>query len=89
MKWSNNLTGGPTILPAKPMNLEFGGLFKKREIQTNTWSRGAMAECRIPDPQKVHQLEKTWIWDKTARKGKAIVVNACLRLFRERGYRFP
>ncbi|MDD4996540.1 MAG: hypothetical protein PHI99_00165 [Syntrophales bacterium] len=76
-------------MAAIPLNLELGGLIEKREFQINTWSRAVMAECTLPNPQKVHQLEKTGIWGEAGRQGKAMVVSVCLRFFRERGYRFP
>ena len=76
-------------MAAIPLNLELGGLIEKREFQINTWSRAVMAGCTLPNPQKVHQLEKTGIWGEAGRQGKAMVVSVCLRFFRERGYRFP
>lgn len=48
---------------------------ERREFNLNTWSRGVLAECTVPNPQTVHPLETTGIWGEAVRQRRAIVVN--------------
>lgn len=48
---------------------------RKGEFQLNTYSRGTLAECNIPNPKMVYRLDHTGIWGEAVRQGKAIVVN--------------
>jgi PAS domain S-box-containing protein len=47
----------------------------KRELTLNTWSKEAMAQCRIPNPSTVYQLEQTGIWGEAVRERRPLLIN--------------
>lgn len=48
----------------------------------NTWSREALKECALTDPQTCYALERTGIWGEDVRRRRAIVVNDYSRRIR-------
>jgi len=47
----------------------------KKQFTLNAWSREAMEECAVRDPEKVYDLSRTGLWGETVRQRKAILVN--------------
>jgi len=45
------------------------------EFRLNSWSKAAMSECAVTDPQTVYQLSRTGIWGEAVRQRRAILVN--------------
>ena len=41
----------------------------------HAWSRGVMADCSIPDPQRTCSLDRAGLWGEVVRQRRAIVVN--------------
>ncbi len=58
---------------------EFGYIYhydeSKKEFTLNTWSKGVMEACTIPDQPTVYRLESTGIWGEAVRQAKPIIVN--------------
>lgn len=48
---------------------------KTKQFTLNTWSKGAMKECDITEPQTIYDLHGTGIWGEAVRQRKAIVIN--------------
>ena len=46
-----------------------------RRLILNSWSKGAMKQCEVTEPQTVYELDKTGIWGEAVRQKKAIIVN--------------
>ena len=45
------------------------------EFRLNSWSKAAMSECAVTEPQTVYQLARTGIWGEAVRQRCAILVN--------------
>lgn len=48
---------------------------KTEEFTLNTWSKSAINECYIKDPQTVYKLKDTGIWGEAIRQRKTITIN--------------
>jgi PAS domain S-box-containing protein len=48
---------------------------KTRQLTLNSWSKEAMRECLITEPQTVYDLDKTGVWGEAVRQRKPIVLN--------------
>ncbi len=48
---------------------------ERREFLLHSWSKAVMAACRIPDMQRVYQLDKTGVWGEAVRQRRPIVLN--------------
>jgi len=46
-----------------------------QEFTMNSWSKDAMKECAIVEPQTVYSLDKTGIWGEAVRQRKPILIN--------------
>lgn len=46
-----------------------------RRFIVNTWSKGAMDACRIPDPQTTFELGTTGLWGEAVRQAKPFMIN--------------
>ena len=46
-----------------------------RRLILNSWSKGAMKQCEVTEPQTVYELDKTGLWGEAVRQKKAIIVN--------------
>ncbi|PLX20262.1 MAG: hypothetical protein C0599_09380, partial [Salinivirgaceae bacterium] len=48
---------------------------KTEQFSLFSWSKEAMKECNIEDPQSIFKLEKTGIWGDAVREKRAIIIN--------------
>lgn len=48
---------------------------QRKEFTLNTWSKDAMEECAVSNPQTIYKLEKTGIWGEAVRQRRPIIVN--------------
>jgi two-component system, chemotaxis family, CheB/CheR fusion protein len=46
-----------------------------REFTLNSWSRDAMKECAVADPQSCYRLDTTGIWGEVVRQRRPIILN--------------
>ena len=46
-----------------------------RQFTLNTWSKGVMPACAIPEPQTIYQLDQTGLWGEAVRQARPIMVN--------------
>ena len=46
-----------------------------RQFTLNTWSKGVMPACTIPEPQTIYQLDQTGLWGEAVRQARPIMVN--------------
>ena len=43
-----------------------------RQFTLNTWSKGVMPACAIPEPQTIYQLDQTGLWGEAVRQARPI-----------------
>ncbi len=48
---------------------------KKRQFTLNSWSKAAMAVCKITEPQTTYDLDKTGLWGEAVRQARPIIQN--------------
>lgn len=48
---------------------------EKREFTLFSWSKEAMEDCKIAEPQTVYSLEKTGLWGEAVRQRRPIIMN--------------
>ena len=48
---------------------------EKQEFILNNWSKGAMNDCSIVDPETTYKLHKTGLWGEAVRQKKPVIVN--------------
>ena len=47
----------------------------KERFTLNAWSRNAMEECAIRDPDEVYELSRTGLWGEVVRQRRPVLVN--------------
>lgn len=48
---------------------------ERKEFTLNTWSKGVMQQCSVPNPNNIYQLENTGIWGEAVRQRRPVLVN--------------
>ena len=48
---------------------------QRKEFTLNNWSKGAMQECTIVEPETAYHLHNTGIWGEAVRQAKPIIIN--------------
>jgi len=47
----------------------------EKVLAINTWSKGTLMACNIPDKEKTYHMKETGLWGEAVRQRKAVIIN--------------